>query len=203
MRRALLSILVAMVPAGASAQARESIDARHRADCRLAGQVLTTGQPATHRAWALEMIDQCQDTGPAVLATLWSNAPSVAATLDSLTVPSVRLWDQRLFNALVTVAKSRGAADLKRVAALIVLATYAEPYSGMSLQELTDPRPDSSRAVRLVAVDYRPKTVGAQPLANTAPADVRRLLQELAASEPESVVGTAASRLLRFVLVQR
>jgi hypothetical protein len=202
MIRALLMVVIALVPVSAAAQARESIDARHRADCRFAGQILTTGHPATHRAWAFEMIDQCQDTGPAVLTTLWWNAPAAKATLDSLTVPSVRLWDQRLFDALVGVAKSRSGADFKRVAALIVLSTYAEPHSGMSFQELTDPRPDSSRALRLTSVDHRPKTVGAQPLADTARADVRRLLQELVASEPKSVVGIAANRLLRFVIGQ-
>lgn len=70
MKRVLLMVLIAIVPTSAAAQPRESVDARHRADCRLAGQILTTGHPTTLRAWAFEMIDQCQDTGPAILATL-------------------------------------------------------------------------------------------------------------------------------------
>lgn len=202
MKRVWLTFLVASLPSVAAAQARESTDAHLRADCRLATQVLTTGRPATHRAWALQVIDRCESTGPVALAQLWSSVTPIRANLEELEVPSVRVWDQRLFAALTAVARNGSEDEVKRVAALSVLSSYAAPNSMMSMTELLDPRPDSTRGISTTSVDHRRWTVGAQPLSETAAQDVSRLMQELVQSEPSSAVGIAAKRLLRYVLVQ-
>jgi hypothetical protein len=202
MRNRLLALVMACVPAVANAQAQESTDAQLRNDCRLATQVLTTGRPATHRAWALQVVDRCDDTGPSALARAWSGVAPTGADVTELMVPSVRLWDQRLFSVLSSVARDRAQHELKRVAALSVLATYAAPNSAMSLSELLDPRPDPTRAVRLTSVDHQPRTIGTQPLPGSVTDDVARLVRGLISAEPESKVGVAASRLLRYVLVQ-
>lgn len=188
------------VPRGALAQASESRDAHLRNDCRLASQVLTTGHPAPRREWALEVISRCENSGPVVLANLWRDAPATITALQELQGPSNRISDNRLYTTLTTIARDRGVADLKRVVALQVLASYAAPNEGMSLGELLDPRPDAERTVTTYGVDYRPHHSGSEPLPGTVPEDVARLMRELAAGESTSVVGRAAQRLSHFVL---
>lgn len=202
MRNPLLALMLACLPTLANAQAQESTDAHLRNECRLATQVLTTGRPATHRAWALQAVDRCDDTGPGALAAAWSSVAPTSADVTELMVPSVRMWDQRLFSALTSIARDRDQHELKRVAASSVLSTYAVPTSGMPLSELLDPRPDPTRSVRLTSVDHQPRTIGTRPLPATVTDDVAHLMRGLVVAEPESRVGVAAGRLLRFVLVQ-
>jgi hypothetical protein len=194
----LSALLLGVLPQVGVAQARESTAAHLRNDCRLAAQVLTTGQPATHRAWSLERIDLCDISGPVVLAQLWPRVPATQAALQELQVPSARLWDQRIYTALATIARDRSEADLKRIVALQVLSAYAAPRRGMPLSELLDPRPDEVRGVLTTAVDHISYTVGTEALPVTVTSDVARLLRELSEGEPTSAVGTAASRLLRL-----
>lgn len=198
----LSALLFGVLPERGVAQANESSAAHLRNDCRLAAQVLATGHPAPRRAWALQRIDLCDRSGPAVLIQMWSRVPPTRAALEELEVPSTRLRDRRVYVALSEIAQNASEPSLKRIIALDVLAWYAAPNRGMPLDELLDPRPDSVRSIRLTAVDYSPHTVGAEPLPETITDDVTGLLRNIANGEPTSAVGVAASRLLRFVLVR-
>jgi hypothetical protein len=197
---AFSAVLLGVLPRTGAAQARESTTAHLRNDCRLAVQVLTTGQPANRRAWALERIDLCDASGPTVLAQLWSRVLPTRPALEELSVPSARLRDQRIYSALSTSARNGNEPDLKRVVALDVLSSYAAPNRGMWLDDLLDPRPDSARAIRTTSVDHSPRNTGAEPLPATITDGVAHLLRDVSEAEPTSTVGVAARRLLRFVL---
>lgn len=199
---ALSAVLLGVLPRVGVAQARERTTAHLRNDCRLAVQVLTTGQPANHRAWALERIDLCDTSGPTVLVQLWSRVPPTRPALEELSVPSTRLRDRRIYSALSAIARNGTEPDLKRVVALDVLSSYAAPNRGMWLDDLIDPRPDTARAIRTTSVDYSPHNTGAEPLPETITDDVAQLLRDVTKAEPASTVGVAARRLLRFVLVR-
>lgn len=92
--------------------------------CRLARQVLETGEPARHTAWALRQIGAC---GPATHgATLADAVRRLRAETDTAQLrefwrASRYLRDGELFRASLDVAGNRGASPQARVFALLSL----------------------------------------------------------------------------------
>ncbi len=61
----ILSVLLLLLTAASSLGGQQSEvpdSVHHRNNCRLAGQVITTGRPAAHTTWALSYIGACGDT---------------------------------------------------------------------------------------------------------------------------------------------
>ena len=124
-----LTTILAAVPVGVRAQERgaDSIVEKHRIDCRLAAQVLITGEPHTRRPWARENIAACENEGPPAIAQEWRNVGSDTTEVIRLMRASTRIRDSRIYEAARAVVLDRSRPDVVRVGAMHVLDSYAVP----------------------------------------------------------------------------
>lgn len=188
--------LVLGIPAVTSAQrSTEAEDAKLRADCRLATQVLTTGNPARKEEWAWKTITRCEESAGAVLATLWADAPADTAELDRLYVASDRRRDRRVLETLIEVARTRESAQLVRLGALRVLAAYTDPRLVVDWEHLLQPGAETGRRVLLSTRTDVVTFDGIEPLPPDTEDRVLAALRQLAASDPDPVIRTAAGFL--------
>lgn len=167
-----------------------------RNDCRRAAQVLETGHPAPHYAWATEAISRCGDEGGVALAAVWARPPADSIALERVYFASYRLRDARITDAVISAAQDRGSSRLVRLNAIRVLTSHAEPgYLLYSLALLTPEENDSVRTI-LPTVSHVNVVEGAHPI---GPATRERIIDTLAAlrSDVDSQVARAASYVLR------
>jgi hypothetical protein len=167
---------------------------QHRNDCRLAAQVLRTGEPHTKRDWALGYASSCAGEGPAVLAEQWRGF-SDPSRVAELVRASGRIRDARLYGALTETAADRSRPTAVRVGAMVVLAKYVDPTSAVWLTDLVPP--DSIVRIPLVvgSIIDGGQMAGSEPLTNPVAVPVLALLNELAAArttEPREVWYAAA-----------
>ena len=133
-------LVVSSLPLTAQGQ-DTALAARHRNECRLASQVLTTGHPDTHRDWALNFIGSCKSDGPAALAIQWTTAAARGAELEGLVRSSARLRDARLYRQLRETAQDISTPPAVRVGAMLVLSRYSDPNNAIWLTDLRPPSP--------------------------------------------------------------
>ena len=131
--------VAACAPATMTAQANpDSI--HHRNDCRRAEQVLSTGHPAPHEEWALGVVWNCRDAGPALAAALTAARTSAdTAYLHALTAPFIQLRDGHVFEAALSVAGDRAASQPARVAAIRTLMYAVRPGGYVDPAALPNP----------------------------------------------------------------
>jgi hypothetical protein len=136
--RAALGLAVVMCAASAAPLSAQRVNAgeiQHRNNCRLAGQVLTLGQPANRGAWALQYIGSCGEEGGDVILQLWNSPPSSDSELQLLYYASIHVADERVFDvALVVVVQDPAAPAPIRLAALGTLVTYVRPDMLLNLE---------------------------------------------------------------------
>lgn len=138
LRYAPLLVLAACAPRMVLAQDRPD-SVHHRNDCRLAAQVISTGQPLPRREWALAVIQGCREGGPALARAMQeSRLSSDTAYLNSLTWPAIRLRDGEIFQAAMQVAADRGASTQARVFAIRTLMWSMYPGGGLDYADLAD-----------------------------------------------------------------
>jgi len=124
--------------AAGSAKAQTNPDSvKLRNDCRLAVQVISTGNPAPHLEWARSLIGNC-GRGE------WAKASSAAVRrLRTSTDPNIlriewrNLWmlrDADLFAAAGEIAGDPSSSTLARLWALRTLANYVDPEGVYVLQ---------------------------------------------------------------------
>lgn len=126
--------LVALLPAAAHGQA-DPDSVKRRNDCRLAAQVIETGQPAPHRDWAWQMIGLCEPglkvqayrTGIRAVRT-----STDAAALAHAIRPLAGFRDGDLFEEVLQLAGDRSASVPARVMAFVTLAAIADPWAAPS-----------------------------------------------------------------------
>lgn len=88
----------------AGAQASDTASrVRLRAECRLAHQVLTKGQPAVKREWALRYIGSCAQQQEVVLE-MWKEPPVAQEELSRLFELSRKIRDRRIFRRAAKIA---------------------------------------------------------------------------------------------------
>lgn len=133
---ALFVALSACAPSLTTAQADpDSIHLRN--DCRLAGQVLATGHPATRTQWALGVIRRCRDGGaPLARALERSRQSTDTASLNALTSPAINLRDGTVFEKAIEIAGDEGASVQARVFAIRTLIWSIMPGGGISYADL-------------------------------------------------------------------
>lgn len=195
-RRVLAAAILAAftAPRLAAQRATEADSAQLRAYCRLAAQALEAGRPDPHYEWAVDQIMSCDQSAGAALASRWLALRDADRTeLGHLVFSSRSMRDQRIFDAVLRVAGSPNVAPLIRLAALSVLASYADRNVYVALSGLEHP---SNDAVLPGELDFFPEN-GAVQLVESDPATFMTLLRTLARSEPDSEVGAAAKYLLR------
>ncbi|HZG41742.1 MAG TPA: hypothetical protein VEY93_02185 [Longimicrobium sp.] len=182
-------------------EGRTDIEVRFRNQCRLAAQVLDTGHPHPHREWALGYIGNCENEGPAVLASVWRTASVGGEDLTSVVWSSLRLRDARLFQQLRATATDRTRPVPMRVAAMLVLARYTDPRNAVWLTDLVPP--DSIRRIPQVlssGTGFYP-IPGAVPMEESVAVPVLALLEQLAAARntEERAVWYAAAVLAKRI----
>jgi hypothetical protein len=191
---ALVAAFCATAPL--SGQASETAAAaRHRNDCRLAAQVLRTGNPAGRRDWALGQISSCEAEGPVVLAEQWRGIAPGGPQLERLVRATWRIRDRRIYQQLRETAEDPSRPAAMRVGAMLVLARYVDPASALWLSDLVPP--DSIRRIPLLAAtttSYAQLT-GPEPLPGPIGASVLDVLEGIASArstEPREVWYAAA-----------
>jgi hypothetical protein len=178
-----------------SAQPGELQDAHRGDDCRLAAQVLRTGDPAPRREWAMDAIRRCDASGPAVLASVWREAaPSDTTGLGLLFNATRDFNDRRVVEAVSDVARRREVPETTRIYAFALLFNYAAPGRYIIIQQLLQPGEFPPR-IRYFTHDDRGESTRAI-LGDLRP-EVSAILRSVAAAEPGSRVGIAAATVLR------
>jgi hypothetical protein len=104
----------------------------HRNDCRLAHQVLTNGQPAVKRSWALAIVAGCGPLGGEALAHLLREHrfdTEQNPELERIVTSATKLTDRAIYEAAIAVAQDRTAGVVGRVEALRTLYNQLTPGS--------------------------------------------------------------------------
>ena len=149
---------------------------------------LTTGTPQGPNA---REVGRCPVTGPSALALYWTRSDRFDEIEDWLVGASATIRDQRVFRAVSAVARSdRPRAD--RIDALMVLARYYDDRYRPTEAFLEGDEPGPSLPRR---VGIREPVVGLDPLPPDSRAQIGRLVFQLAMSDPDSGVRSAAHRL--------
>lgn len=197
---ALIALAAVSTPAAAQG-GHEPTDVHLRNNCRLAAQVLTTGQPAPKRKWARDFISNCAESGPAVLVQLWQQVPADTAKVNELIGMSARLRDQRLFDQAAALVRDRSRPEVVRTGAMILLAQYADPSWGVSFPLLLPPENRPSGHVWLILGGHSfhdvPQLKGTIPMPKSVAQPVVEILKEVAATEQNPRVWYAAAALAR------
>lgn len=108
---------------------------KRRNDCRLAAQVIETGQPAPHESWAWQQIGACEPSLQVrVLGTAMRQARTTTnvAFAERALLPAVWLRDGALFEQLVQIAGDESASVPARVVAFVALAAIRDPSAAPS-----------------------------------------------------------------------
>lgn len=129
--RVLLGFASIILAAGLSSTAMAQADAdagnarvHHRNNCRLAHQVLVSGQPASKYEWALGYSTGCGALGGEGLATVLPRYRAVAGPggqLEKVVEAAALLTDGRVFDAALTLAEDREAGVGARVQAIRIV----------------------------------------------------------------------------------
>ena len=140
--RAILVGAAGLLLIGAPTRAQtsdEPAEVHLRNQCRLAAQVLQTGHPEGRTEWALGIIGNCTEEGPLALVALWSEQSRDSIRAVRVLDASSRLRDQRLAEVAVQVARNDQNPEALRVAAILLLMRYADPYTGLDVSLLAVP----------------------------------------------------------------
>jgi hypothetical protein len=177
---------------GLAAQHRESEDAHLRNDCRLAAQILTTGQPHPRYEWARDIVSECDASGGPALAAFWQAVSADTSNLKHVVYTTSRLRDARILRALVLVAEDGGRPLEVRLSSLRVLTSYFKPSAYVTLRDLQHPSFGSPLGwvTEFHAID------GTEPL----PPDTRNTILELVrrlAVEDSNATMQGAARFLK------
>ena len=111
---------------------------KRRNNCRLAEQVVTTGNPAPHTKWAWQYIGFCE---PSQRVGVYRTAIQQARTSTDTTLisrailPVVGLRDGVLFRDVMEVAVDRSASVPARVVAFVALAAIRDPNRSPSYED--------------------------------------------------------------------
>jgi hypothetical protein len=172
----------------------EPADAHLRNQCRLAAQVLNTGQPAPKRRWAVEFISNCAESGPAALVEAWARVPSDTAAVRELIGASSRLRDRRLYVQAMALIRDPSRPEVARVGAMILAMYYVDPSYSLSFPLLA-PREGPIRMITAVSLHPIPQLNGTVPMQVSVATPVLDLLREVAMGDPSPRVRYAAARL--------
>jgi hypothetical protein len=192
------AVILALLPACATAQVH-SETVHQRNDCRLATQILQTGEPEPHTTWALQQIASCGPAGGVALANAIRRTRDSgdAPTLDAISEAARTFRDGEVFAAAVEVAADRTATIPARVFAFRTLITSLSPGRVLSYAQMT--RSDVQRACSgLLPSTHDEITAGTALPVNAE--EVAREISTQAAGEPgaPSELVHAASCLVRY-----
>ena len=175
-------LLAGPAVSGAQEGVSRATEVRTRNDCRLAAQIVATGHPAPHEAWALELITGCGSQGGAALAAAVRAARQSGdvEALDRLTGSALYIRDAQLFAAALEVAADAGASVPARAFALraalnaVAPAVWFDDYAA-----LVHPPANGLETCRESYFSHDMASPG-DPVPPDAPARLRARVQQLA-----------------------
>ncbi len=188
---------LALALCGASAQAQVNPDSvKLRNDCRLAEQVLTTGEPATHRQEALTVIGLCGGEGVPALLSVWSSIGGDRQELELLVTSTRGFVTPALVDGLLSILGQPARPPTVRVASLLVLLTYADPWVAPGFDDFLG---DSAALdIRYFGhLDHSGPPAGHETIPASLKDQLRTSLQVIAASDPDAAMRMAARVALR------
>lgn len=192
----LTPLVLSATPLGAQANP-DSV--RMRNDCRLAAQVLTLGQPAVRRDWALGLIDNCGAEGGQVLAALlrqYSDVNTWNDELDQIVNTTAFIVDAAIFEAAMDVAVDPAAGTVARVQSIRALASQVSP--GYLVPYRAFAEPERGAYSGLTEINAR-----AEPLPREFSIRTEDAMRGILASEGlPDVVRKGAGRLQNMVVTQ-
>ncbi len=189
-------LLLLALPATTRAQVQVVTDSiLRRNNCRLAEQILTHGEPANKRAWALWQISVCGTSGAEVLAPLINahrGEEEFSAALDSLIIAGRELIEPVLFETALDIASDASAGRSARVQAIRLLFAMLTPGHVGSYESFLADGGHLSTSMSF-HMKYLP-----EPMTALERADV--VLTEIMATEntPEDVLAAADKVRLRI-----
>lgn len=179
-----LALAVCMVGAGPLSAQQDPVAVQRRNDCRLAEQVLTLGQPANKRAWALHQIGSCPEAVE-VLPALWASPPTDETEIQELYYASINAADARVFEIALDVVRDPTAPDLIRLAALGTVVTYVRPKFVLALENRApfEGIPSLEWHIPWATVDHPFHAEGEVTLPDGATETVLKLVRDFSADE--------------------
>jgi hypothetical protein len=194
------TLILALLPLAASAQANpDSI--KNRNDCRLAVQVITTGQPAVKTDWAMTFVRDCSEF-PAALARALREARASRDTghLNRLTAPADWLRDGGVYSAAYEVLRDRTASPEARVFAIRVLMWAYLPGMELNYSHLVDTDGDGYPTCGGLGPSLHGEIVRGMPLPAGWEESGRALGRSLALDGSEAVQVQQAARCLALAI---
>lgn len=199
---ALLAIPLAAPPAldaqTATAPSRERESRQLRLECTSAGAALAAGRQDPRFDWALRYIARCDETAAPALAGVWRRPPRDSASLRWLVDASQRVRDERILEATLAALRDDRRPAATRLAAMRVLATYANHAAYVPPGQLERGWRTDTTPVLLLRGDA-PAIDGGRPLPPQTHERVAAALDEVARqASPEQV--RYGARVLRVAL---
>ncbi|HVE77244.1 MAG TPA: hypothetical protein VNA89_00145 [Gemmatimonadaceae bacterium] len=199
---ALVAIALAAPPAlhaqaiGAPRRERES--RQLQLECTSAGAALAAGRQDPRFDWALRYITRCDETAAPALAGVWRRPPRDSASLRWLADATQRVRDERILEATLAVVRDDRRPAATRLAAMRVLATYANHAAYVPPGQLERGWREDTTPVLLLRGDA-PAIDGQRLLPPDTPERVAATLDEVARrASPEQV--RYGARVLRVAL---
>lgn len=196
-----LSLLVLLSTSNPASAQRAGADSRVRADtvqhrhrCRLAIQVLETGEPANKRTWALSIIPGCGASGGVALSSALARLRHVQApdpNLEHIVQASVGFLDARLLQTALDIAADPTAGETARIEALRLVFHQVRPEMWTTHRDFVT---DSGNEV--VAIDNYPMVGTPHPADYLA--GIARTLDELATNEVATSRVAALARRVKL-----
>lgn len=142
MRNSIIAACLLLIGAGlpSCATAQANPDSIHRRnDCRLAAQVLTTGNPRPRLEWAAQVIQQCPAVGATVAEGLSRHRTSRDTTfLNWITFGANSVQDRAMLETGLAVLQDASASAEARVYAARLLYWLLYPSAGVYYGTMVD-----------------------------------------------------------------
>ena len=199
--RALSVALLTVFPLAAPLEGQVEPDSvKLRNSCRLALQVLATGDPAPKREWAQVIVPQCSaaDRQVALVAGVRRLRTSHdVRELEQVVESLASFHDGQLFAAVLQLAGDDGASDEARIEAFVALKGLSSEAPGLRYADFAAGIADNGIPLGRCGgfTDHKlPWDVGATPLPADFKAQISRLAERVRKdiSLPRSVRGAAA-----------
>src|SRR5574341_818799 len=190
-------VALGVVLFGVPARAQVNPDSvKLRNDCRLAEQVLTTGEPATHRQEALTVIGLCGRESVPALLSVWSSIGGARTDLELLVTSTRGFVSPALVDTLLSVLHQPARALTVRVASLLVLLTYVDPWVVPGFDDfLGDSAALDTRYFG--HLDHSGPPAGHETIPASLRDQLRTSLRAISASDPDAGMRAAARVALR------
>jgi hypothetical protein len=194
MRRTLVPVCAILLSGAPLTAQAEPDDVQHRNDCRLAAQVIRTGQPAPHTEWAYSYILRCGQEGAAVVAEQWRGQSSFdEQVLWRLMIAAGRLRTRAVYDAVREAAADQSASREVRIYALAMLYNYARPQLALIVQDLLHPR---EGGLARIAASSGDGGIRNAPDLGDVLEEVKEFLAQLIASDADAEVVRVAREVL-------